>query len=196
MKVITEKLLNNESFKKYINDIQEEISPIFLLGLTDVSKSYLIGTTLKLIKKPICVITYNEIEAKELLKNCKYFSEKAVIFPKREITTYEFEAQSKDLLYERIETLNKLYRNEAEIVILPIDAILQPIISKKLLYENIIRFEVSKTYDLEEIKANLVKLGYERCDLIEGRGQFSIRGDIIDISITDTLRSKNRIMGR
>ena len=45
---------------------------------------------------------------------------------------------------------------------------------------------MSKTYKLEEIKERLVKLGFERCELIEGRGQFSIRGDIIDISLSET----------
>ena len=191
MKVITEKLLNNESFSLYLNDIRNKKGPIFLLGLTDLSKSYIPATTLKLIKKPICIITYNEIEAKELLNYCHFFSKEVVIFPKKEITTYEVEAQSKDLLYKRIETLNKMYKNEAEIVILPIEAIMQPIISKSVLYENILKFEISKTYNLEEIKEKLVKLGYERCDLIEGRGQFSIRGDIVDIALTETLRSKN-----
>ena len=186
MKVITEKLLNNESFKKYLSNIQQEKSPIFLLGITDVSKSYIVGTTLKLIKKPICIITYNEMEARELYKNCKYFSKNTVKFSPKEITTYKVEAQSKDLLYERIETLNKIYKNEAEILVLTIESVMQPIISRETLYENILKFETSKTYNLEYIKEKLVKLGYERCDLIEGRGQFSIRGDIIDVALTAT----------
>ena len=191
MKVITENLLNNESFNSYLSEIKNKKGPIFLLGLTDVSKSYIPGTTLKLIKKPICIVTYNEIEAKELFKYCSFFSKNTVIFPKKEITTYDVEAQSKDILYKRIETLNKMYSNEAEVVILPIEAIMQPIISKDVLYKNIIRFELTKTYSLEEIKEKLISLGYERCDLIEGRGQFSIRGDIIDISLSETLRCKN-----
>ena len=73
MKVITEKLLNNEQFKNYINEAQNETSPIFLLGLTDFAKSYVTGTTLKLLNKPVCIVTYNEIQAKDLFKYCKYF---------------------------------------------------------------------------------------------------------------------------
>ena len=42
-----------------------------------------------------------------------------------------------------------------------------------------------KEYNFEEIKEKLVKLGYERTELIEGKGQFSVRGDIIDIAITN-----------
>ena len=195
MKVITEKLLNNEAFNSYINKVQEKISPIFLLGLTDMSKSYIAGTTLKLIKKPICIVTYNELQAKEIFKYCKYFGKEVVIFPKKEITTYEFEAQSKDLLYTRIEALNKIFINKAEIVILPIESVMQPIISKDILYENILKFQVSKSYNIDEIKERLVKLGYERCDLIEGRGQFSIRGDIIDIAVSQTEGARIELWG-
>ena len=186
MRSITEKLLNNELFKKIIEDIKENISPIFLLGLTDVSKAYITGTLIKFIKCPFCIITYNEIEAKELKKNISLINKNVEYFPKKEITTYEIEAQSKDLLYERIDILKRIYKNEVDILILPIETILQPIISKETLYSNVISFEISKTYNLDEIKEKLVKLGYERCDLIEGRGQFSIRGDIVDIAITQT----------
>ena len=195
VKNITEKLLNNEQFNSYIKKAQNKISPIHLLGLTDMSKSYIVGTTLKLIKRPICIITYNEIEAKELLKYCKHFSKNAITFPKKEITTYEVIAQSKDILYERIEAINKIYKNEAEIVILSIESIMQPIICKEELYKNIIKFQTSKTYKLEEIKEKLVKLGYERRDLIEGKGQFSIRGDIIDISITQEEGARIELWG-
>ena len=195
MKVITEKLLNNEQFKNYINEAQNETSPIFLLGLTDFAKSYVTGTTLKLLNKPVCIVTYNEIQAKDLFKYCKYFDKNVLLFPKKEITTYQVEAQSKDLLYERINTLNKIYRNEAQILILPIEAILQPIISKQTLYKNILKFETSKSYNVEEIKEQLVKLGYTRCDLIEGRGQFSIRGDIIDIAISETEGARIELWG-
>lgn len=195
MKNITEKLLNNEQFNLYIKEAQSKNGPIYLLGLTDMSKSYIPETTLKLIKRPICIVTYNELQAKEIYKYCKYFSKDTVLFPKKEITTYEVEAQSKDLLYERIETINKIYKGEAEIVILPIEAIMQPIISKEILYKNIIRFETSKNYNLDEIKEKLVDLGFERCELIEGRGQFSIRGDIIDIALSETEGARIELWG-
>jgi transcription-repair coupling factor (superfamily II helicase) len=186
LRIITENLLKNESFKSYIKEIQNEISPIYLLGLTDISKAYIPSTTLKLLKNPICIITYNEIQAKELYKYCKYFSDNTILFSKKEITTYEYEAQSKELLYDRIDAFNKIYKKKAEIVILPIETIMQPIINKEILYQNVLKFDVAKTYNIEKIKQQLVTLGYERCDLIEGRGQFSIRGDIIDIAISET----------
>ena len=56
---------------------------------------------------------------------------------------------------------------------------------KEILYKNILKFKVGQSYDLEEIKQSLVNLGYVRCDLIEAKGQFSARGGILDVALTD-----------
>ena len=62
---------------------------------------------------------------------------------------------------------------------------MQKLPDKKTLYKNELKFKVGDIYSLEEIKQKLVNLGYVRCDLIEGRGQFSIRGGIVDISMNE-----------
>lgn len=87
--------------------------------------------------------------------------------------------------YERIEALNKIYSNDVEVVITTIEAIMQKMLPKKTLYKNVLKFKVGQSYDLEEIKQVLVNLGYARCDLIEAKGQFSARGGILDVAITD-----------
>ena len=58
-------------------------------------------------------------------------------------------------------------------------------ISKELLYKYVIQFKIGDTYDLETIKQNLILLGYERNDLVENKGQFSIRGGIVDIGLSE-----------
>ena len=62
---------------------------------------------------------------------------------------------------------------------------MQKLPSKEVLYQNKLEFKVGEIYNLEEIKRKLIKLGYSRYDLIEGRGQFSVRGDIVDIAVTE-----------
>ena len=105
--------------------------------------------------------------------------------PKKEIVTYDYVAESKDLPYERIETLNKMQEMRTGVVITTIEAVLQKMINKKALYKNTLNFKVGDSENLETIKQKLVELGYVRCDLIEGRGQFSVRGGIVDISVNE-----------
>ena len=55
------------------------------------------------IGRPICIITYNEMQAKKIVKDLEYFTQNVKYFPKREIASYDFIAESKDLPFERIE---------------------------------------------------------------------------------------------
>ncbi len=185
MNALIKMLSNSKKFNSYLEDIKNKKSPVMLTGLTDVSKTYFSYGTSEYINNNICIITYNEIQAKRLVKDISYFNENAVLLPKREIVTYDYVAESKDLPYERIEALNKIYEGKAKVIVTTIEALMQRIVPKNVLYKNLLKFNIGKTYNLEEIKKTLVSLGYIRCDLIEAKGQFSIRGGILDIAITD-----------
>ena len=185
MNTIIGELGKNQKFCEYIKNIENKKSPIVISGLTDVGIAHMISATKEFAKKPICIITYNEIQAKKLVEDLKYFTDKVIFLPKKEIVTYDYIAESKDLPYERIEALNKIQESKINIVVTTIETVMQKMISKKELYKNILNFKIGEQYDLEELKQKLVDLGYVRYDLIDGRGQFSVRGGIVDISITE-----------
>ena len=174
--------------KKFI-DLSKEIkkiqSPISISGLTGVGMAEIISAIKGYNKKPILLVTYNEIQAKKILENIKAFeTENVILFPKKEIVTYNYIAESRDLPYERIETLKQINEKKNLIVVTTIEALMQKLPAKKTLFKDILEFKVGDICDLEDIKKRLVNLGYSRYDLIEGRGQFSIRGGIIDIALT------------
>ena len=185
MNILTDELQNSKKFSEVINHINETKSPISLSGLSDMGKIQTIAGLNESLGKNICVITYNQIQAKRLLKDMAYFTQKAAIFPKKELVTYDYIAGSKELPYERIEVLNNIRSNKINIVILTIEALMQDMIAKDVLYKNSIKVKVGDTLNIDYLKQKLVNLGYERKDLIDGRGQFSIRGGIVDISVSE-----------
>ena len=189
MKFLVQELANNKKFAEIVENVKEKISPIAISGLSDVSKANIISAILESTKRKICVVTYNEIQAKKLVKDLKYFFKQVYFFPKREIAPYDYIAESKDLPYERIAILNKMVLQEKSkeplIIVTTIEAVMQKMISKEELYENIVDFKVGQSYSIEELKQTFVKLGYERSNLIEGQGQFSIRGGIVDVGLSD-----------
>ena len=187
MNTILGELGKSQKFVTLINQIEKEKSPIMISGLTGVGMVEMLTSINEYSKKPILIVTYNEIQAKEILENIKAFTDKGEIFPKKEIVTYDYIAESKDLPYERIEVLTKIKEKRSPIIITTIEALLQKLPPKEVLFKNILHFKVGDTTSLDDIKKKLVNLGYVRCDLIEGRGQFSIRGGILDISISEKI---------
>ncbi len=178
-------LPNFKKFKAYINDVKNNVTPIMLSGLTDAGKVHFAYATKFYTEKPICIITYNEIQAKKILKDLKLYEDEIYYFPKREVLNFDYLAESKENIYNRINCLNNIYSKNAKIIVTTIEAVEQPIITKEILYKNILNLKVSDTYNLNELKEKLISLGYERYDLVESKGQFSVRGGIVDIAISE-----------
>ena len=192
MNFLIEDLKKANKFLEYVEDIKNKYSPIILSGLSSVGKIQLVEATKEYTNKNICLVTYNELQARKIVQDLKYFSSNVFYFPKREIVSYDYMAESKDLPYERIETLNKIFEQDKNnksariIVVTTIEAIMQKMITKKDIYQNILEFKLGKSFDLDKLKQDLIHLGYERSDIVDGKGQFSVRGGILDIGTTKT----------
>ena len=185
MNTILGELGKSQKIVEIINSVENKESPIEISGLNDVGMVQL-GTTIhEFTKKPICILTYNEIQARKIYEDIKYFTENVVFFPKKDVVTYDYVAESKENLYERIDVLNKIKSKRGLIVVTTIEASMQKLPKKETLFKNELKIKVGNEYNLEDIKRNLLELGYVRCDLIEGRGQFSVRGDIVDIAVNN-----------
>ena len=195
MNTILEDLKKSKKFNDIIKQIEKKISPIGISGLTDVGMTQTISAINEKTKKPVLLITYNEIKAKKIKEDLQTFSDKGLLFPKKEIVTYDFIAESKDLPYKRIEALCRIVNKRSPIVITTIEAVMQKLPPKDVLFKNVLEFKIGDICNLDNIKKNLVNLGYVRNDLIEGRGQFSIRGGIIDVSISEDLGVRIELWG-
>ncbi len=191
---IIQSLQELDKFKELAEQINCKKTPINISGLVFVGKSHIISSIKEEIKRPICVITYNELQAKNMVKDLRYFTDKVEYFGKREIASYDYVSESKDLPFARIDVLNKLKNKDVNIVVTTIEAIMQSMIPEKVLYKNILTFTVGNMFEstgfsgkknLNNLKKLLLLMGYERNDLVEARGQFSIRGGIVDIGLTE-----------
>lgn len=158
MNTILGELGKNFKFIELANKIRNKQSPVAISGLNDLGMVQILAAICEFEKQPICIITYNEIQAKKIYEDIQYFTDKVVLFPKKEVVTYDYIAESKDLPYQRIETLNEIKLKKARIVVTTIEAAMQRLPSKKTLYKNQLKFKVGDSYNLEEIKQKLVAL--------------------------------------
>ena len=184
MNEIVKILPNFKKFNDYIDNVKSGTSPIMLSGLTDSAKVHFAYSTFFYTDKPICIITYNELQAKKIIRDLQYFSNDISYFPRREILSYDYLAGSTEIYHDRINCLNSIYNKKSKIIVTTIEAASQEIVSKETLYNNVFDLVDNSSINLEEIKIKLSQLGYERCDMVESAAEYSIKGGIIDIALS------------
>ena len=194
--LLIKRLEELDKFNELVNEINLKRTPVIISGLEFVSKSQVVSSLQDTIKRPIFLVTYNELQAKQLVKDLSFFGDKIEYFGKKEIASYDYVSGSKDLPYTRIDVLNKIYNRNVKIIVTTIEALMQKIIPQKVLYKNVLTFTVGNVFEcsnfsgkknLNNLKNLLLLLGYERNDMVENRGQFSIRGGIVDIGTSEKI---------
>lgn len=143
---------NIKKFNDYIFEVKKGTTPIMLSGLTDAGKVHLAYSTRFYSDKPICIITYNELQAKKIVKDLEFFGEKVKFFPKRDTVSFDYIAESKDLLYKRISVLNNIAKGKTKIIVTTIEAIMQKMITKEALFKNVMNLKVGDTLNLQDLK--------------------------------------------
>ncbi|MGI6571745.1 MAG: transcription-repair coupling factor [Caldicoprobacterales bacterium] len=153
-----------------------------ITGITEAQKCHLTAGILYPRGSSCIFVTYDEMQANRLMDDMQlFFPDKVVRFPSREYIFYHTAAHSRELTAGRLSVLARLAAGEKLIVITTVDALLQPIIPFELFSASVLEIEEGEEYPLAELAAGAVRLGYERVYTVEGPGQFSVRGSILDI---------------
>ena len=87
MNTILKQLERNKKYLEVLSDIKNKKGPILLSGLSDVGKAQIVSGIEEDEKRNILLITYNELQAKKLVEDIKYFNKNTYLFNKKEIVT-------------------------------------------------------------------------------------------------------------
>ncbi len=160
---------------------------ISIIGFTDSAKSLFTYSITKEISKSSLIICNNVFQAKKTIQDLKLISDIEIIFlPARKMQYYDVEVESKEIENQRAYAIKQILSKKVNIVVTTIDAVLQkikPIINVSNLE---IYLKVGDSINIESFINTLVELGYQRADMVEGVGQFAIRGGIIDLFSIDS----------
>ena len=83
MNTILGELGKSAKFIELLKQIENKTSPVSISGLTDVGETQIVAAIHEFGKKPICILTYNEIQAKKLYENLQYFTQNVVFLTKK-----------------------------------------------------------------------------------------------------------------
>ena len=175
-------LQNLNEYKEIISYIQESDGASLVNGLLPMQKPHIAYSIYKELKRQILFIANSDLEAKKVYEDLSFYAKgKVEYLGSQDIYFYHLDAKDRSEEAKKLKTLFKIAKGEKIIIVTSVEAILRKYIPKKVLLDNIITYKVGDIVDIDELTNNLIALGYERVSKIEGFGQFSIRGGIIDI---------------
>ena len=158
--------------------------PYVACGLCDGASDALIATLISDLRErkasPALCILSEEKHCVALAEYLETQGVRAAFFMARDLTFYNITA-SHEYEYERLRVLRGLTVGDYDVVITTPDAALGYTISRERLAANTLHLSHDSVVDLKDFTARLVAAGYTRVDLVEGAGQFAVRGGIIDV---------------
>ena len=131
--------------------------------------------------KKLMVICDAEKDLYRIAAELEYYGKRAVIFPARDFVLDNIIGYSREWEHERLSALMQILNGDFDIILAVPDAVMQYTMPKQVLQSGSVELKTGKKISLTELCAKLVSLGYERAELVEGRGQFSARGGIVDV---------------
>ena len=155
---------------------------VAITGVGQINRSHLIAGLHRDVKRPIVIITQDDMAAKRLQEELKGFlGETAPILPGRELTLYDAAVVSRAWEQKRLRQLYDLVSGQTQLQIFSWEALSLRTMPRRVLTEAAFTLSVGQEYPVEELIRKLTASGYSRCGMVEGPGQFAVRGGIVDI---------------
>ncbi|MGL5244771.1 MAG: CarD family transcriptional regulator, partial [Sarcina sp.] len=131
--------------------------------------------------KPIIIVTHNDMEARNLYEDLSFYNTDVYYFPTKEVVFYNIDAISGDLRWARLKVIREMINSRKKIIVTSIEAFASIYTPLELYKKHTLEIKVGDTLELSSLSQKLIECGYERMEVVEGKGEFSLRGGIIDI---------------
>lgn len=181
MQDITLSISNIKEYEQLFTSLKTNSTPILTIGLPPVSKAQLAAALHIETSRPVLILTDDQIATKRLSDDLAAFSEKEVLnVPERDFVMLDVESSSHQYDQARISALWGLIEGK-KLIVSSTNAISQFTIPPETLKKAVLTLSEGNNYNLDDISGKLISSGYRRSVQVEGAGQFSIRGGILDI---------------
>ena len=169
-------------FEEITEGLRRGQSPVDVTGVADSVRAHLIFCACKRLGKRALVVAADEAHARIIYDDMKFFFPGEVLyFPERDLMFYDIEAAANDVKKQRLEVIDSLWREKDKYcVVTTVDALLSATVPRSIYEKKSLELSVGDEIELDELCGIMTDMGYRREEMVEGQGQFSVRGGIFD----------------
>ena len=169
-----------KEFEDLDGDLKAGKGPVQVSGCMDSQKVHLMYEAAKETPWKL-VVTGDGTKAQEIYDDFRYFEPNTWLYPAKDLLFYSADIHGNLMVKQRLQVLRHLMEDERGVVVTTLDGLMDHLLPLDFFRAQALTVECGQDLDLEEWREKLVALGYERLPQVDGMGQFSIRGGILDI---------------
>ena len=176
-------VLNGLSEYKTLVQCCQANVPAAVTGLSQIHRTHMIAALIRQLDRPAVIICQDDLAVSRTAEELQSFlgCGPVATLPARDLTLYDAAVVSRGWEQKRLRGMYEFARGQHRIQVMSIEAASMRTMPRSVLEQAAIYLECGMQMEPEELARRLVYSGYSRCNLVEGVGQFALRGGIVDI---------------
>ncbi|MEG1447107.1 MAG: transcription-repair coupling factor [Ruthenibacterium sp.] len=158
---------------------------VALFGVPPTARAHLLAALCEDTGRAALILCAGEAEATRFAEDITILGQKGEVFPPRDFVLRPVEGQNHEYEYRRLAVFGNLAGGRTKAVCVPIEAALQYTVPKAEFIANTLTLKWGMHIKLETLVQKLFDAGYHRRFQVDGPGQFSVRGNLVDIFAPD-----------
>ena len=167
-------------FQDLKTDLQRGQGPLLVTGCLDSQKVHLLSELSDLTPWKL-IVTYDDSRAREICEDYRCFDTDISLYPARDLLFYTSDIHGNLLTKQRIQVMRRVLESSGGVVVTTIDGLMEHLLPLAWMKERSLTIGAEDVVEVGKLTHALAEMGYEKVAQVEGSGQFSVRGGIIDI---------------
>ena len=184
MNPLIKTLANSSNYTTLVKQIvKKSDEKLSIVGLTDSSKAWMLYGITQNTNKSSIIVCSNVFQANKIIQDLKFYANgiEVVFLPPRALQYYDIEAESKEISNQRMYAIERILSGKRLIAVTTIDALLVQMFPNTKYKGEEFSIKSGDSISMNKLVEKLSKFGFERTENVEGKGQFALRGGIVDL---------------
>ena len=180
MKAFIAPLTELADFEKVQNKRNRDKGILQFAGCVNSQKTHMMYALSDGFECKIIAVS-SEMKAKQIYEEYRFLDSDVYLYPAKDLLFYQADLRGKYLIKQRMEVFQAILEKKSVTVVTSFDGFMDALLPLDAMKGRIRTLKLGEVVDFEQIKKDMVLLGYDREEQIEGPGQFAVRGGILDI---------------
>ena len=173
----------DQDFQSTVTGVKTGLKEQLVAGLSGTARMLYVAALFQEVKRPILLICHNLNQAQKVTEDLQEIlsKEEVLLYPANELVTTEIAMAGQETLGEKIDVLTRMIQGFNGVLVVPFSGLRKLFLPKKVFQESYTTLKVGQVQEIDSLITRLVNVGYQRVEMVEKPGEYSVRGGIVDI---------------